>query len=209
MDSTHGTCVDDTSSSPNGKIKRCYLYTLVARCSATGKGAPLAWMITNTETQYPIQYWLQWLHEDHGFSPQQFMIDNSDAEIAGIRSVFGGSVRILLCHWHIIKNWKKNIAMKLKVQPGVRRSRVEITGRRDLALVNMLKLLNARNEGDYDVVYMEFQQWCQSDQETWDSGDLLVYFDREYVNKKDLWSSAWRRVSILKSGVSGLGACVY
>jgi hypothetical protein len=131
------------------------------------------------------------------------MIDNSDAEIAGIRSVFGGSVSILLCHWHLFKNWKKNIAMKLKVQPGVRRSRTEITGRRDLAFTNMMKMLNAPTQDEYDAKYLEFQTWCQEDQEIWDSGDLLVYFDREYVAKKDLWANVGRQVRSF-NGLKGL-----
>jgi hypothetical protein len=71
---------------------------------------------------------------------------------------------------------------------------MEITGRRDLALVNLMKLLNARTEEEYDASYLEFQSWCQEDQETWDSGDLLVYFDREYVNKRDLWANVGRQV---------------
>ncbi|KAI7848820.1 hypothetical protein BDC45DRAFT_522384 [Circinella umbellata] len=40
LDSTHKTCVDGTNHD-------CYLYTPVARCSITGKGKPLTWMITN------------------------------------------------------------------------------------------------------------------------------------------------------------------
>ncbi|KAI7858893.1 hypothetical protein BDC45DRAFT_286145 [Circinella umbellata] len=47
LDSTHKTCVD-------GAKHDCYSYTLVARCTTTGKGKPLGWMITNSQAQYPI-----------------------------------------------------------------------------------------------------------------------------------------------------------
>ncbi|KAI8136614.1 hypothetical protein BJV82DRAFT_639074, partial [Fennellomyces sp. T-0311] len=73
LDSTHKTCVDARS-------KDCYLYTIVSRCSTTGKGKPLAWMITNSQAQYPITFWL----DQHGFVPERVMIDDSDTEIVAI-----------------------------------------------------------------------------------------------------------------------------
>jgi hypothetical protein len=157
-------------------------------------------MITNAETQYPIQFWLQWLHDSFGFRPRHFMIDNSDAEIAGIRSVFGETVPILLCHWHILKNWKKNIAMKVKVQSGVRVVPQVVTQRRELALHKLVGMLDARSDEDFNSKYLDLQQWCQQDDDTWDSGALLVYFDKEYLHKKQLWSNVWRQVKKKKQG---------
>ncbi|KAI7851458.1 hypothetical protein BDC45DRAFT_467240, partial [Circinella umbellata] len=77
LDSTHKTCVD-------GAKHDCYLYTLVARCTTTGKGKPLGWMITNSQAQYPILYWLKWLKDEHGYIPSRVMIDDSDTEIIAI-----------------------------------------------------------------------------------------------------------------------------
>jgi hypothetical protein len=65
--------VEDTRTIDDRK-KKCYLNTLVARCAATGKGAPLAWTIANSEQQYPVQFWLKGLYEDRGFSPQRFVL---------------------------------------------------------------------------------------------------------------------------------------
>lgn len=81
LDSTHKTC----TYQPN---KFCYLYTIVARCNDTGKGKPLVWMFTNSESQYPIRYWLEWLKNEHGYIPKGIMIDNSNTEIAAINNTY-------------------------------------------------------------------------------------------------------------------------
>jgi hypothetical protein len=199
MDSTHGICVDDTQTA-NGRKKKCYLYTLVARCAATGKGAPLAWMITNSESQYPVQFRLKWLNEDHGFSPQRFMIDNSDAEIFGIRLVYGDCQCIFLCHWHILKNWVKNIG-KVKVQIGCRVLAAAVEARREVGLTKLKRMLYATSEDEYDLGCQDLKQWCVMDEDQmteedrqWDAVDLWVYFERTYAEKKKLWSNAWRQV---------------
>ncbi|KAF7725273.1 hypothetical protein EC973_000283 [Apophysomyces ossiformis] len=84
LDSTHNTCTDGTQ-------KNCQLYTLVALCRDTGKGAPLAWLITNSDSQYPLQIWLNWLKTSGQYTPNAVMIDNPDTEIAAIRATFGSS----------------------------------------------------------------------------------------------------------------------
>jgi hypothetical protein len=188
MDSTHGTCVDHIKG-------RCYLYTLVARCHATGKGAPLAWMITNTDSQYPIASWLKWLHESHGFNPKQIMIDNSDTEMAAITSAFGDSVQILICHWHILRAWKKNIAQKVMVKPGVRKISAEVVAHREEAFHVLAAMMYASDETGFEIAYDELQIWCQENEDEWETGSLLAYFDQSYHKKRMEWSCAWRSVS--------------
>lgn len=85
MDSTHNTCIDGTS-------KYCYLYTLVVRCRVTGKGKPVCWMITNSESQYPVRFWVEWLKNQFDFIPAKIMIDNSDTEIAAINHTYNDLV---------------------------------------------------------------------------------------------------------------------
>ncbi|KAI8328110.1 hypothetical protein BC941DRAFT_477166 [Chlamydoabsidia padenii] len=106
--------------------------------------------------------------------------------------MYGESARILLCHWHVLKYWK-NIQKKVKVQSGVRRANSEVTTRRNQALLKLMKMLNARDEDTNNSVYVDLKEWCESDVEILDCNDLLVHFDREYLNKKELWSSAWRQ----------------
>ncbi|CEP11836.1 hypothetical protein [Parasitella parasitica] len=94
----------------------------ISRCNVTGKGKPLAWMVTNSEAQYPVCFWLEWLKDQFGYSPSMVMIDNSDTEFAAINlvykntdevDVFNTNFKILLFHWHIMKAWKTKILTKL------------------------------------------------------------------------------------------------
>jgi hypothetical protein len=95
---------------------KCFLYTILCQSPVTQKGVPLVWMITNSERQEPIITWLTWLRDNHGFAPSSVMIDNSDTEIAAIREVYGEpphEVTVFLCHWHVLKAWRKNVWAKV------------------------------------------------------------------------------------------------
>ncbi|KAI7858079.1 hypothetical protein BDC45DRAFT_477841 [Circinella umbellata] len=85
-------------------------------------------MITNSQAQYPILYWLKWLKDEHGYIPSRVMIDAFDTEIIAITKVYNyvhddpstnifiDKVKILICHWHVFRAWKKNILTKLIVK---------------------------------------------------------------------------------------------
>jgi hypothetical protein len=68
------------------------------------------------------------LRTTDGFPPKKVMIDNSDAEIGAINMaynlttgfsnenqniVFNCNVKILICHWHLLKAWKRVILTKV------------------------------------------------------------------------------------------------
>ncbi|KAI8097616.1 uncharacterized protein BX664DRAFT_383873 [Halteromyces radiatus] len=44
------------------------------------------------------------------------MIDCSNTEISGLRSIFNDGVTILLCHWHIKRVWEKNLTSKVMIK---------------------------------------------------------------------------------------------
>ena len=44
--------------------------------------------------------------------PSSIMIDDCDAEINAITSVFPASVKVVLCTWHVMRSWKKNIIIQ-------------------------------------------------------------------------------------------------
>lgn len=189
LDSTHGTCVGYDR-------ERCFLYTLVARSDTTGKGAPFCWMITNSEAHQPVEHWLKWLHENHGFRPVKMMIDNSDTEILAIRKALGDSCQILLCHWHILRAWKKQIASKVTSTPDVQKTIDEKKMRRNEGFEAMIAMMKAETIDDFNYSYEDFELWCQVE-DGWDGTELLDYFDREYLVKKESWANAWRHVSII------------
>ena len=198
LDSTHKTCIDASN-------KDCYLYTIVARCRTTGKGKPLAWMITNSQAQYPILFWLKWSKDEHGFVPERVMIDDSDTEIIAINkaynsvndetSTFTNTVMILICQWHILKAWKKNILTKLLAKPCTPSKTISEKKRmREDALSLMMSMMAAQSPNDFDLMHEEFELWCVDNDDEWESAALYVYFENEHYGKREKWSAAWRTV---------------
>ena len=45
-------------------------------------------MITNSQAQYPILYWIKWLKDEHGYIPSRVMINDSDTEIIAINKAY-------------------------------------------------------------------------------------------------------------------------
>jgi hypothetical protein len=176
------------------------LYTIVVRSQRTGKGVPLAWMVTNSNAQYPPRFWLEWLKEEHNFQPKSVMIDNCDAEIKAINCAYneGDSdspkTNILICQWHLFKAWKHNIAKKVYSLNGEKGVRGEVSGKHTEAFQVMLAMVSASTPDDFEVAQDNFSLWCEAvEEEGWDATELYLYFQSDYYNKKTLWSNAFGR----------------
>lgn len=163
-------------------------------------------MVTNSEAQYPITHWLQWLKEEYHYVPSSIMIDNSDTEIVAINKAYNVNVgddtsdtylntKILICHWHILKCWKKNILAKVVAAPSDPRKTIEEkSNKREEALSLMKAMMQARSPTDFDIAQEEFELWCIDNDDEWDSSALYDYYEQKYLRKNDKWSQAWRRV---------------
>ncbi|KAI8329646.1 hypothetical protein BC941DRAFT_442467 [Chlamydoabsidia padenii] len=139
-------------------------------------------MVTNHASSYPVQFWLQWLRQDHGYTPCQVMIDNSDAEIAGIKTAFA---------------WRENIVKKVKViaRGSTAPTATERKAYRDDVLRQMIAILVSQTSDVFEEACREFEECNGVADDVWDGSALVVYFNREYLGKKDKWSLAWREVS--------------
>ncbi|KAG2223095.1 hypothetical protein INT45_008943 [Circinella minor] len=104
LDSTHKTCVSFLSHRGD-----CYLFSLVTRSYVTYKSCPVAFFITNSESSFTISRWLSCLKFECGFYPKRIMIHCSVTEMDAILSTFGTEVQVLVCHWHIRREWKKKL----------------------------------------------------------------------------------------------------
>lgn len=167
---------------------------MVVRSSVTGKGAAVCWMITNSSTHHPVKAWLNWLKDELDFTAGAIMIDNSDIEIRAIRDSYGEDANIYLCHWHILRAWRKNLVYKVRPQHGNKASAEEVREHRQKALSLMIAIMNAPTVAEYNTAYRRFSKWAYDNQDKWDAGDLVVYFDNEYAPKKKEWSRVYRKV---------------
>lgn len=89
--------------------KDCYLMSVVVYNNVTNKGVPVTFFVNSIESSPTISKWLEWLKSTLNLNVKRMMIDCSPTEQMAIRQVFGNSVKILLCHWHIRKAWDDHI----------------------------------------------------------------------------------------------------
>ncbi|OAD65514.1 hypothetical protein PHYBLDRAFT_153416 [Phycomyces blakesleeanus NRRL 1555(-)] len=103
IDSTHKTSKSFNTVAGKGP-EDCFLFTIVVQNPITNKESLVCFFIadyeyTSTLSEYPI-------------------------EIGAIEEVFGNSVNILLCHWHIKRAWEVNVKKHIKVQNSTHASNI-------------------------------------------------------------------------------------
>ncbi|OAD67117.1 hypothetical protein PHYBLDRAFT_174501 [Phycomyces blakesleeanus NRRL 1555(-)] len=104
LDATHGI------SARSGEV----MYSLVTQHNVTGKGFPVAYMVTNDQTVRSISQWLMHLHERSYFCPLNITIDCSIPKVNAITSAFP-HVAIHYCEFHILCAWQTNLDNKVRL----------------------------------------------------------------------------------------------
>ncbi|OAD74877.1 hypothetical protein PHYBLDRAFT_167217 [Phycomyces blakesleeanus NRRL 1555(-)] len=104
LDATHGI------SARSGEV----MYSLVTQHNVTGKGFPVAYMVTNDQTVRPISQWLMHLCERSYFRPLNITIDCSIPKVNAITSAFP-HVAIHYCEFHILRAWQTNLNNKVRL----------------------------------------------------------------------------------------------
>ncbi|EIE76691.1 hypothetical protein RO3G_01395 [Rhizopus delemar RA 99-880] len=94
------------------------LYSLVVRHSDTGKGVPVGYLLTNDQSVTPVLEWLKFFRDHCSMQPEQITVDCSIPEADAIRVTLGENCRIQLCFFHVAQCWSRNLATKVKNQPG-------------------------------------------------------------------------------------------
>ncbi|KAF9992691.1 hypothetical protein BGZ80_008448, partial [Entomortierella chlamydospora] len=90
--------------------KSAYLFTLLVKAQNIDKGIPVAFMISNSESEYSLIPWLQWLKNSCGLRTTAFMVDCAVTEHAAIRATFPNA-KILYCFFHVSQLWEKHLKM--------------------------------------------------------------------------------------------------
>lgn len=162
---------------------------MVVKNLATGKGSPVAFMITPSEAQYAIMDFLRWL-KAMGFIPNCWMIDCSDTEVAGIRSAYGMAMLVFECLWHVLKAITEQAKKKLSVSAvPVGLMKVEANQQlRASAKADFTRLIYAVSTEDFEEVWSEIQVTF-AEHKAW-----MAYLSGEWIGKKERWALAWRKV---------------
>ncbi|KIJ55574.1 hypothetical protein M422DRAFT_240188 [Sphaerobolus stellatus SS14] len=143
-------CLDSTHNNCKGPLcEKMFLSSILGPDRVTGKGVPLAWLITNFESHHPLTQFLKWLRINCGFNPHSVMTDCSDTEALAINLAFPGvSVKILYCYWHLWEAWDAKIKSKVVVKGRCPEDRAEILQhvRKDV-----ITLLKCKKVADFDT----------------------------------------------------------
>ena len=191
LDSTHNTCV-----SLDDRNRKAFLYTIVVKHDFAGCGIPVAFMVTNTETQNPIARWLTWLKECLQLPCNfNFMIDCSATEMAAISSVFG-EPQIKLCHWHMLRAMRSQAGSKIIApltagQNANSRTVKELNVQlRKSAIQDFVNLVHTKSKKEFDDTLSRYYKKYQ-EHKKW-----LNYIDTTWMKHTDKWWSGKRIVSI-------------
>ncbi|SAL95413.1 hypothetical protein [Absidia glauca] len=176
IDSTHKTCKSFIDGSD------CYLFSIVVVNPVTRRGVPVCFFVTNMEAIPVLKEWLLWVAANNNLSVKRVMIDCSAAETAAIKEVFGSTVDILLCHWHIKRAWETHLKRDVKVANASDATK-QLRNRVRASINNLMYCTSSE---EFDNKWQEFKdQYVQC-------SVFVAYMTSQWIPKKTLWVKAWR-----------------
>lgn len=79
-----------------------------------GEGVPLAYCLSEREDENAISAFLYIVKETAGqINAKDFLSDDASQYFNSWKSVFGGNIKKRLCSWHVFKNWKQQLRLKI------------------------------------------------------------------------------------------------
>jgi len=162
--------------------EKLYLMTIILRDPVSGKGAPVAYMLSNAASHHPLKQFLRWLRKAAEFQPHTVVINCSQTEILGIREGFEDQeVHIIYSYRHLGPVWQKIIKENILLKP---EQRVEKTIQK--LRTSVTKLQNAQTPEEFDHVWQDIlSEW--GEQTSW-----IDCMEKEWLPIKQRWSQAWR-----------------
>ncbi|OAD67595.1 hypothetical protein PHYBLDRAFT_151106 [Phycomyces blakesleeanus NRRL 1555(-)] len=149
-------CLDATYNISACNIE--ILYSLVTRHPDTGKGSPVAYMITNDHSVSPINQWLVHLRKKSCFTPLYITIDCRIAEVNAITAALPQAI-IHFCEFHVLQQLGK-YKYELKA--------------------NLKNILIESDENEFLRKIQKFRLCVQSQQQ------FLTYFEHKWIGTEEL-----------------------
>lgn len=190
LDSTHNTYF----SLEDGN-RKAFLYTILVKNDVAGFGVPVAFMITNSETQRPLASWLSWLrHRLQLPTSIIFMIDCSATEMAAIESSFGDP-QIRVCYWHMLRAMRFQVNQKVFLPTFAGEASVSVSRKgqnkklRESVMQDFINLMNTNTREEF---YHACNCYCNNyaEQKNW-----LYYIESKWMKHSEKWWRGNRAVS--------------
>jgi len=176
MEQHQSFCLDATHGISSRSME--VLYTLLVKDLLTGKGYPVAYMVTNDQSVGPVNQWLVYLRDNCNFAPTAITIDCSLAEVNAIKAAFRNQVVIHYCAFHVWRAWKDNLGAKLSLPTSI--SNTEATEyKQDLLNDLHLILVETRKNALFRKIE-GFKLKIENHTE------LLDYFTRYWFNNEEV-----------------------
>ncbi|XP_065220895.1 uncharacterized protein LOC135847771 [Planococcus citri] len=169
-------CVDSTHATNNYEY---YLNTVLV-VNDVDMGVPVAHAISNKENTVFIKKFFEVIKEECGvIQTNTFMSDDFPAYINAWTQVMGKPTHTLLCHWHVDKNWRKN----LKLVNGSKELKDEI-------YKVVRTLMDEKDAASFPNIVISAVEKLKNDPNTAAFGK---YFEREYSERYETWAFAFRK----------------
>lgn len=168
--------VDETHGTNHHKYQ---LLTLMV-IDDNRRGWPVAHLITSKSDADTLQFFFKALKvqlpDDLQFNC--IISDDDPALINSMNKGFGQNLRHILCKWHLLKNFKKNL-----------RSYVPLS-MVDHMMDTLRIIINEENESEFLKLLNGFYQKYEKSPQC---SDFIEYFSKHYKNRAEKWAMCYRR----------------
>lgn len=181
--SNDNVCVDSTHKTTG------YDFQLTTQLSVDefGAGCPVAFCLSNRVDCVAMEQFFGSVKSKVGvIKTNVFMSDDALAYVNAWSAVMSKPENVLICNWHVDKNWKTNLN---KIKSSVKQAEVYKACR---TLMEMM---------DKDAFHQSlegFLQMCKEDPETKDFGE---YFASHYANRPEKWAFCYRKGLFLNTNM--------
>lgn len=170
-----------------GPDANALLYTIIVRHHLADRGIPVAYLLTNDQSAYPVTEWLTKIAA-LGASPKIITIDCDLGEVKAIQAVWDDNCRIQYCIWHVQRAWRSQLAVKA-VEWGRAQNK---QARKYLEIQKMQEELKALLwEQDRDEFFSKWDAF----KETWSvhQSAFVDYFEKQWMaeDKYPRWARCY------------------
>jgi len=168
---------------------------MVADTASLGQYA--LWIITNVETEafYKRLFRLvNKLHGEPGWKPIAGMCDMATPPVTAAKRVWGPSVRVMFCTWHVLKTFKENVHSKIREKDTKKKAEI-----RHKASNLLSAILYSRTKSKAQTLVTALRLFLRK--HTSSCADLSSYVEMHYLDNLETFCIAWRNEIFEKTEV--------